>query len=529
MAYFNALPSYANPALERGLLFSQSQYDIFRRFTDAELELRPGTRVVPYAGFMHNSGSGHGVSTFVGNLNEYAVRTDLDDDTSNLRGGVRFELSRFHATLELGNTWFEDEQSLSTADRNTGNRTTPFSGQTLFLSNLLSQYTIDGRGVYAKGLLTARPVDWLDLYGNFLYSETRNRNEYDAQAAGNFVQTGPLLFAQNLQFAAASLAKQPRANGNFGFELRPVSRVRIVESFLTDRYHSAGNLNSVTSNLSGGEVPGFVDRLVVNYNQQQIELLVDVTRGLTLRGGHKYVWGDSLMRAPDLAQGTPTAPRLVEEGELKLNAILGGLTYRFAQMFSVHFDAEGASGDHAYFQTSLRDYRKFRLRGQFQPRQSLVFNGTFGYFDNTNPGPERTYDFESRHASLGVSWSPNNARNVRLMAEYGRTTFWSDVLYVIPDRLQFERNFYRDNGHSATSLVELSFGSRAPRVSAGGSFWRSTGSRPSRLYQPLARVSMPIVSHMDWNAEWRWFGFTEPYQQFESFRGHQLIFSVRVY
>ena len=529
MAYFSALPSFANPNLERGLLFSQSQYDIFRRFTDAELELRPGTRLVPYVGFMHNSGSGRGVSTFVQNLNEYPVLTNLDDTTWNYRNGVRIETMRFHSTLELGSTWFEDNQALLTSDRNAGNRTTPFFGQTLFLNTLQSQYNIDGKSFYAKALLTARPTDWLDLYGNFLFSQPKNESQYNAQAAGNFAQTNPVLFVQNLQFVAASAAKQPHTNGNFGLELRPVRGFRMIVSYLTDRSHIAGNLLSLNAvPLSGDTVP-FVDRLAVNYNQQQTDFIFDVTRGLTLRGGHKYVWGDSLMRAPSLAQGTATEPRLFEEGELKLYAVTGGITYRFAQMFSVHFDAEGASGEHAYFQTSLRDYKKFRLRGQFQPRESLVFTGSFGYFDNTNPGPERTFDFESRNASLGVSWAPKNARHVRLTGEYARTTFWSDVLFIVPDRLQFERNFYRENGHSGTALIELAFGSRAPRLSVGGSFWRSAGSRPSRFYQPLARVSVPIVKHMDWNAEWRWFGLTEPFQRFESFRGHQAIFSVRLY
>jgi hypothetical protein len=528
MAYFNSLPSFANPNLERGILTTQSSYDIFRKFTDTELELRPATRIIPYFGFLHNSASGRGISTFVQNLNEYAVARDLDDNTQNYRAGVRLETLRWHVTLEQGWTRFEDTQRLFTSDRNTGNRTTPFSGQTLFLGTADARYNIDGSGIYSRVLATARPTDWLDLYGNFLFSQPKNDNTYTAQATGNFAQTNPILFTQNLQFAAGSAAKQPHTNGNGGFELRPFRRVRIVESFLTDRFHTAGAINTVTAVPVTGDAP-FLDRLELNYNQQQLEVLLDVTRGLTLRAGHKYIWGDSLSRAPSLAQGTATVPRVFETGELKINAIVAGLTYRFTDKFSVFVDAEGASGDKSYFQTSLRDYKRVRFRGQLQARADLMFTGSFAYFDNTNPGPERTYDFESRNTSLGVSWSPKNARHLRVLGEYARTTFWSDTLYIIPDELRFERNFYRENGHSGTTLLELAFGSRAPRLSVGGSLYRSAGSRPSHYYQPLARLAVPIVKHMDWNAEWRWFGFTEPYLPFESFRGHQAIFSVRVY
>ncbi len=47
---------------------------------------------------------------------------------------------------------------------------------------------------------------------------------------------------------------------------------------------------------------------MVNYNQQQVEAILDVTSKITLRGGYRYVWGDATVRAGQLDQSGPTAP-----------------------------------------------------------------------------------------------------------------------------------------------------------------------------------------------------------------------------
>jgi hypothetical protein len=266
----------------------------------------------------------------------------------------------------------------------------------------------------------------------------------------------------------------------------------------------------------------------LNYNEQQIELLVDLTSRLTLRGGHKYVWGDALTRAPLLAQDF----RQQQRGEMTTNAGTGGLTYRVSQRFSVYAEGEVGRSDHAYFRTSLRDYERVRIRGSFQPLNTFTLTSSYSYFNNDNPDPIGGYRFDSRNFSAGLVWVPKNSKNVRFLAEYARTTFTSDTRYVIPtDLANTDRSFYRDNGNSGTALIELGIPnvSRSPRISFGGSLWRSAGSRPSHFYQPMARISVPIISHMEWNAEWRWFGLNEPFYLSENFRQHQGVFSVRFY
>src|SRR6516225_3280980 len=50
MAYFDALPSFANPFAANGVYLDQRAYDTWRRLADFSLELKPGSRFIPYFG-----------------------------------------------------------------------------------------------------------------------------------------------------------------------------------------------------------------------------------------------------------------------------------------------------------------------------------------------------------------------------------------------------------------------------------------------------------------------------------------------
>ena len=111
-AYFNYLPSYADPLLGRGIVLDEQSFDTRRRFGAFSLDLLPGNWFIPYFAYDRDSGSGTGATTFVTDADQFPVPNTLRDSTNLFRGGVRFELKRFHATLEQGGTTFKDDQSV---------------------------------------------------------------------------------------------------------------------------------------------------------------------------------------------------------------------------------------------------------------------------------------------------------------------------------------------------------------------------------------------------------------------------------
>jgi hypothetical protein len=139
-AYFNFLPSYADPLLSQGVVLDEQSFDTRRKIAALSLDLRPGHTWTPYVAWDHDSSSGTGASVFVTNGNNYPVPNTLSDSTDLYRAGVRFEKPHFHVTLEEGGTVFKSDQSLfqSPGSTNYGNFSAPVFGQTLDLTSLLA-------------------------------------------------------------------------------------------------------------------------------------------------------------------------------------------------------------------------------------------------------------------------------------------------------------------------------------------------------------------------------------------------------
>jgi hypothetical protein len=531
IAYFNAIPSYANPIAPAG--FDERSFDTRRREASFELDLFPGSRIVPYLAYDRNSGHGRGVETWVlGATDDFPVPYTLQDKTDSYRGGVRFEFNRFHLTFEQGGTTFKEDDQSNYSGVNPGDRTTPVNGVLLSLNALQQAYGIRGTSVYSRILMTARPASFLNVYGQFLYSEPKTDVSYSELATGRFVD-----FATGLPFAAqyglaSGNAIQPHVSGNAGVELH-WRRLRIMESLTTEHMHdtSFGIFNpqlfqTVTpaQTLLPSSSTSIVPRQVVRYNQAQTDVMYDLFSRLTLRAGFRYLRGDATVMAGNLSQVGPSVA-----GELNRHVLLGGLTYRPSLKLSVNADYEGASSDRIYFRTSLNEYNKARIRAKWQAMNSLLFQANFRILDNQNPAPDIRYDFRSRDSSLAFFWTPAGGKRISVTGEYDRSTMRSDIRYLDLPFLVPAISSYRDNAHTATAAIDVMLpGIKNAKLTAGGSLLISQGSRPTRYYQPLARLSLPLYKHIVWNTDWQYYGFGEQFYLFESFRTHIFMTGLRV-
>ncbi len=97
----------------------------------------------------------------------------------------------------------------------------------------------------------------------------------------------------------------------------------------------------------------------------------------------------------------------------------------------------------------------------------------------------------------------------------------SDILYLVTQTLSPTPSIYRENGHSISAVAGIKW------FSLGGSFYLSSGSRPTNYYQPLARVDLPLYKHVEGIAEWRWYSMDEAFYGIEDFRSNQVTFSLR--
>ncbi len=522
--YFSSIPSFANPFLESGILFSERSFDIDRRYLDSQIDFRPGARFSPYLAYYHSSGFGRGVTTFVSDSNEFPVGTHLRDGTDSYRGGVHVNLSKLNITLEQGGTVFKDDQQVGFSGVNPGNRTTPVLGQTIVLKDLYQAYGARGSGIFSRGVIEARPSSKLSFSGQVLYSKPSIDVKYLQQNSGNFLLLSTLqLYTGQLDQSLAD-ANRPHTSGSWSSELRPLRRLRIIDSWFTDRFHiAAGSLlgetfltttGLVTSNTTAAE------RLVMNYSQHQVEAVVDVASFLSLRGGHRYEWGDA---------GVPASP-LTPQGEranLSRQIALAGASVRIGSKIDVNADLEASAAGHTFFRTDLADYQRGRLRGRYHASKSVAFSGAFAVLNNQNAAQGVRLDYQSRQSSLAVIMTPREAKRWSLLLDYTRGTLRSSIPYLAPQDRTQETSLYRDNGHFGGAALDLALW-RGARLTIGGGFSLDRGSRPTRYLQPRGSAVIPLWKLVSWTAEWRWFGFDETLFGLENFHTNLFATGLRI-
>ena len=106
----------------------------------------------------------------------------------------------------------------------------------------------------------------------------------------------------------------------------------------------------------------------------------------------------------------------------------------------------------------------------------------------------------------------------------------SNIDYLDPGTLQPQPSDYRENSHIATALFHAhlpAYGSFAPQLMAGGSLAITSGSRPTTYYQPMVKLIVPSGKHIDWYAEWRYYGYGEAFYIYEGFRTNMGLIGVR--
>jgi hypothetical protein len=110
-------------------------------------------------------------------------------------------------------------------------------------------------------------------------------------------------------------------------------------------------------------------------------------------------------------------------------------------------------------------------------------------------------------------------------------TIRSDIAYISLPFFDRDRSFYRDNSHSVDGTVDIvlpQYAGRTGRLSLGGAFFWSSGSRPTQHYQPLGTLSLPLTKSVMWVSEWRYHGFGERFYTYEAFRAHLVTTGLRV-
>ena len=540
IAYYNFLPSFADPlASTTGNFLDEQSRDLFLRNSSFLVNMLPGRHFIPFFGYDRSSISGSGIVTIVETSNEYPVLTGVSDHLNNFRGGLRIEYGHWHVTVEQGGLLFQGVQTnTNVSNPNFGNLNSAFLGQRLFLSTGSQSYRTHTDSIYTQGFITATPLAWLDITGQFMFSEPKTITSFGEANTGNIFDRETFQFFARQTSRVFSQALQTHTSALLTAEVRPVGWLRILESWTTDRLHTAGSATTTQqfTTAAGATTSPIVSMdegpIATNYSREEINLLVDPIPSLTIRGGYRYEWGDVLAPLAFIGQTAPLSGPF-ETAALTRNTALAGVSYRWKQKLTTSADVEGAPGNHTYFRQSLYNYSYARVRARYQALSTLQLNLTFYGLTNSNPHPLIDYHLTSRQTSVGVNWLPNGGERLSIFAEYTRGTIDSHLFFVIPSTLERATSIYRDKANTGVALIDTALPDLKrlrPRLSIGGTLYYSVGDSATRYYQPFGRFLVGFNEHVAAYAyaEWSWYATTQPVFLIQGFRSNQKVFGLRV-
>jgi hypothetical protein len=531
VAYYNYLPSFADPTINQGIYMNQRSYDTAIRNLDTQLELFPGTGITPYVGYSENTDHGSGITDMIVTGNQYPLNTNINWNQHNYFAGVRANYKWLHGTVEQGLTTFQDNQGVFSTQPVDGNRTVPYLGRTLYLNSGDMYYFTRGRGPYTKAFGTLSPWSWLDVTGNFLYSSPDTTSNFNQNQTGNLVTTVPSLIFYPAGFDTFfGNATMPRTSGAVSAEVRPMRGLRILESWGTDSYHNttSGNYAQTIILTGGGAINGdtpSIGKLDVSNNVQQLEAVYDFGKRFTARGGWRYEWGQTTVN------GSPfSTPGAYETANTKRNVVLAGVTARPVQKVAITFDMSIGRGDQTYYRTGLYNTERYRLQARATLPKSFFVNAVLTYFSNDNPTTGVNYHYRGEQLSGQLQWMPHGGKSISVLADYTYSDIRSQINYLYPVGYFPVESLYTEVANTGTLLADF----RIPvtkhysgRATFGGSFVMTAGSRWSNYYTPTGRILFPVTHKIDFFSEWRYYSLSQPQYTYEGFRSNMYMGGLR--
>ena len=528
-AYFNNLPAYADPLLASGITLDEQSFDNHRKIASVNLEIHPGRAFTPYVAAERDSSSGTGVTVFQTGGNEYPIGDTTDDVTNLFRAGFRAAFRHFDATFEEGYTNFRSDQSNSTNTTGTGDNSTAVFGQKLDLNTLLQSYGMRGDSNYTKAIVTSSPFSWFDVYAQAMYTVPHTNVNYQQYDAGNLVVLNELLFYNSEQYLVSSTTRFPHTTANVGWEIRPYHRIRILQSWLTDRMTNTGSATQNESILTPASaasetILALDSTLAYHTSQAETNIMFDAGHGLTIRAGYRYMWGtanDAVLPASGLIT--------LEQDGLRRNVEMGTLSWRPTQKIFLSGEAEVGESGGTYFRSSLYDYQRIRGMGRYSFLKHWQVSGDFRIMNNHNPLAGDSYKFVTHQESVTLVYTPRS-KNLSVDATYEHCGYHSNIMYLIPQTLTPGDSVFNEDCHRISGMLDGNlpgFHKKTITLQAGGSAVLTSGSNPTTYYQPTAKIIAPMTKNVAFFGEWQYYGFGEAFYQYQSFHAHLVTIGLR--
>jgi hypothetical protein len=502
------LNDYFNPGLTtaNGVDAENLQH----RLQDHDLTLLPHSRVKFLLGYSRSTEDGPALTSFdemgFGTVPLFQnVRRTQDE----YRAGVEAKLWGFKVSILHDWEFFRDDTVVSPGSPASFLRLQPDHGE-----------TSGWRGFLARDFGSTVAVN-----GRVTYQGTGHGSSVDEEAFNALPSSVP-----SQQIVVAGEASRPTTAANLNITWSPSDQVSLTNQASFDQLQMNGNdvyeqfdtgtLDSTALSFQFLGIRTIVDALDLSYQPRN---------WLGFSGGYEF--STRLFRSIAQASDNSEPAAGAYEQSNTLHAGTAGVRLRPVKRLSINLSGELGHTDRPIYPVSEKDYHAFRGRVQYKAGTLLVAATAQADY-NVNSASISSFSSQSRNYGAEAGWTPRpwltfdvTWTKLHLNTAGGLAYFVNSSLTTGTDSL------YISNLHFVNASVRLAAGKRAD-IYLGYSRVQDTGDGRSAatgdgvnlvpafnvaqtyplLYDtPMARVSVPVVARLRFNAGWQYYRYNEQF------------------
>jgi hypothetical protein len=531
---FSALPGFANPLLAQGIIPGQHTYDRTRNTFDADIDLLPGGRFTPFAGFSLFRLSGPGTTTYTLGGDEFRLSQNLRQRDEELRAGTGFILGAFYGSVTQGwrRSRGSDSLSLSPLDSG-GNNSGPILGVPVSATAVTRQDDTKVTTPFTNLYVTGQAGRRLRVTGNYVRFAADSTGDFSEAASGSFVSFALSRFFNGLTEAASSSARNTTWRGGGKAELELAEHLTAFGGYQKEQRELEGSmlLDSLyrqTFNF-GGVDPRDVET-VLNAKSSMTRNESVVNAGLSARALGPFAARIEYREAKQDLTVSPDLAEIVVPGnqggdfERKVKTLDASVSFAKAG-FTLGAAYRRDDAGNAVFRTDFRNRDRVRLRGAWNAKSWLRAGITAEETKQNNDQTGIDMDGKVRQYSADLEVTPHEGIAVR--GSLSRFRADNDILIRLPQNFTTEPTLYSEDGRAREGGLALSRGVFS--LDASAARFDNRGSNPFEIRRLRVRagLDLPARTKSGLLLEWARDKYREPDASYAGFNATRLGVFVR--
>jgi len=215
MEFFSALPAFANPLLDRGIIPGQHTYDRTRNLLDVDVDILPNGVLSPIVGYSLNRYEGPARTTYDVGGDEFRLASDLEDTEQEARVGFAFRAGGFSGRVVQGWRQFRETEHLKLAPgEGTGNNIPPLLGTPVTLTDFERDSRVKVNVPVTTAYVVGRFAGRVKVSAGYVRAYVDTEASETEDLTGNFVSFQISRFFQGLTEPISSRARNEQWRGH---------------------------------------------------------------------------------------------------------------------------------------------------------------------------------------------------------------------------------------------------------------------------------------------------------------------------